>query len=58
MGMYTIDELLAIETIEIHPTYGEMKINTDTEKVYLNGRRRIAVDWYCTKHHCWKMSIY
>lgn len=54
--MYTVDELLKLKTIGIHQVYGEKKIDTDKERVYLNGRR-VAIESYVEDGNFWDLEI-
>lgn len=57
--MYTIWELQMMKTIEINYMYGEKKIDTDKEKVYLNGHD-ITVETYVDGYDggYWEVETY
>lgn len=56
---YTIEELESIETIESNLVYGEKKIDTDKERVYLDGGI-ITVETYVNglEGNYWEVESY
>ena len=44
---YTVEELKEMETIENNSVFGELKVDTDKERVYLDSQNNeINVSWF------------